>query len=96
MLLAWQAELMPEVVEEFQEYGFRRANDIAYRVASALTNRRLNSFYCNCQEALVDMAERSRLAITDQERDDINNESEHEQVSIDDVSEEELQQGTKL
>jgi len=96
MLLDWQADIMPEVVDEFEEYGFRRASNVAHRSMVAISNPRILSLYGNCQEALADMADRSRLSISDQERDSIPNRPDPQEISLEDVSEEELQRGEKL
>ena len=96
MLLAWQADIMPEVVDEFKEYGFRRARNVAHREMAVISNRRLHSLYGNCEDALVDMSDRSRLAIMDKEKFIPGQEPLTQEISIEDVSDKELERGEKL
>jgi hypothetical protein len=94
MLDAWHSDLMPEVVDEFNEYGFRRARDLAHRSMAAITQERLIPYYLACERVFEQMAERKRLSVSDVEEqmpDD-----EPKVFSLDEVSEEELQRGTKF
>ena len=93
MLDAWNNDLMGEVVDEFNEYGFRRARDLAMRCLGWVRQERLLSYYRTCERVLGHMAERSRLAISDQ--DDPVESPEPEEISIEDVSEKELQTATR-
>ena len=94
MLDAWEYRLMPEVVAEFEKYGFRRARTLASQRLVVTHDENRRHFFAACERVLGEMADRSRLAIRDTES--INPETETTEVSLDDVSEQELEQGTKL
>lgn len=93
MLDAWSNDLMGEVVDEFNEFGFRRARDLAQRCLGWVSQERHLSYYRTCERVLGHMAERSRLAISDQE--DCIYCADPEEVSLEDVSEEELHTSTR-
>ena len=67
MLFAWHAGLMPEVIDEFRHYGFRRARAIVHRAICQISDERLNVYYLVCHQVLVDMAHRSSMAIADRQ-----------------------------
>ncbi|OHB55656.1 MAG: hypothetical protein A2Y12_15075 [Planctomycetes bacterium GWF2_42_9] len=67
MLDAWQYRMMPDVIAEFQKFGFRRARTIAANYVIRKVNRNKLHFYSMCLQTLDEMSERSRLAISDQE-----------------------------
>ena len=93
MLDAWNNDLMGEVVDEFNEYGFRRARDLAMRCLGWVRQERLLSYYRTCERVLELMAERSRLSISDMEESV--RPSEPEEISLEDVSEDQLQTATR-
>lgn len=98
MLTAWQANLMPEVVAEFNTYGFRRARMTACSYASQIGNGRQAALYRTCEQVLEQMSERFRLSLSDieQERPEAQTPHEHPSViSIDEVHESELEHGIK-
>jgi hypothetical protein len=94
MLDAWKYRLMPEVVKEFEKYGFRRARTLASQHLVVMHDENRRYFFAACERVLGEMADRSRLAIRDIE--DEKPEAKPNEVSLDDVSEQELEQGTKL
>ena len=93
MLDVWYSELMPEVVDEFNEYGFRRARDLAHRNIAVITQDRLIPYYQTCERVFEEMAERQRLSVSDVEEQ--LPDEEPRMVSLNEVSEEELERGTK-
>jgi len=93
MLDAWHSELMPEVVDEFNEYGYRRARDVAHRGIVAISHQRLVAYYLACERVFEQMAERKRLSVSDTEEQ--LPEEEPKMVSLDEVSEDQLERGTK-
>ncbi len=94
MLDAWQYRMMPDVVAEFQKFGFRRARTIASRHVIGSENRNKLHFYTMCQRTLDEMADRSRLAISDQEGQ--LPETAPAEVSLDEIPKEQIEQGTKI
>jgi hypothetical protein len=96
MLMVWHAKLMPAVFDEFKKFGPRRARDIAHQMATTVTNERMVSYYLICDQVLSDMAERSRLAIIDKEKFIPGHEPLPQEISLEDVSEEELERGEML
>jgi hypothetical protein len=93
MLDAWHSELMSEVLDEFKEYGCRRARDLTHRCLVAITQQRLAAYYLACERVFEQMAERKRLSIIDTEEQ--LPEEEPKMVSLDEVSEDQLERGTK-
>lgn len=93
MLDAWHSDLMPEVVDEFNEYGFRRARDLAHRSMVAITRERLIPYYLACERVFEQMGERKRLSVSDVEEQ--LPDEEPKVFSLNEVSEDELQRGTK-
>ena len=96
LLLVWHAKLMPAVVDEFKKFGPRRSRDIAHQMATTVTDERMVGYYLICEQVLADMAERSRLAIIDKEKFVPGQEPIPQEISLDSVSEEELERGEKL
>jgi hypothetical protein len=94
MLDAWQYGLMPNVVAEFKKFGFRRARTIASKYVVGDENRNKLHFYTMCQRTLDEMAERSRLAISDQEGE--MPQTIPTEVSLNEISQEEIEQGKKI
>ncbi|HBG28367.1 MAG: hypothetical protein A2Y10_08695 [Planctomycetes bacterium GWF2_41_51] len=94
MLDAWQYRMMPDVVAEFQKFGFRRARTIASGYVVTGKNRNKLHFYTMCQRTLDEMAERSRLAITDQEGE--MTETPPTEVSLNEINQAQIEQGTKI
>ena len=94
MLDAWQNQIMPEVVDEFYAFGFRRARNIACKAAGMARSDRKIPYYIACERALGEMAERSRLAVTDSE--EAIPRAIPKTVSLEDVPASELNRGTKL
>lgn len=92
MLEAWLGDLMPDVVDEFNAYGFRRARDLAHRRLPAIKQERLIPYYLICERVFEQMGERRRLSVSDVEE---YLPDEPKVFSLDEVSEEELQRGTK-
>lgn len=92
MLDLWYAELMPEVVAEFNTYGFRRARDIAHRSIAAIKQSRLIPYYLICERVFEQMGDRKRLSVRDVEA--MQPETYPKVFSIDEVDEEELNRGT--
>ncbi|OQA02993.1 MAG: hypothetical protein BWY69_00724 [Planctomycetes bacterium ADurb.Bin401] len=94
MLDAWQYRMMPDVVAEFQKFGFRRARTIASGYVVKTANRNKIHFYNSCQRTLDEMAERSRLAISDQEGE--MPQTLPTEVPLSETSQEEIEQGEKI
>jgi hypothetical protein len=94
MLDAWQIHLMPDVEDSFFSYGFRRARDKATLWAAKVKDERKMPYLLICDRVLEQMAERSRLAISDSE--DEKPHCKPVKISLEDVSEEELSRGTQL
>jgi hypothetical protein len=93
MLDVWYAELMPEVVDEFNAYGFRRARDIAHRSIAAIKQNRLIPYYLVCERVFEQMGERKRLSVRDVEEQQP--EKYPKVFSLDEVDEEEINRGTQ-
>lgn len=67
MLHAWQGGVMPEVVDEFNAYGYRRASNIIHN-SMQLMGRKLNlAAYRNCLNVFGKMDERAQSRILDLE-----------------------------
>ena len=96
MLDAWEYRLMPEVVAEFEKYGFRRARTLASHRLVVTHDEHKRHFVAACERVLGEMADRSRLAIRDQENSAPNEDLPPLEISMDSVSEEELGRGEKL
>jgi hypothetical protein len=94
MLDGWQYGLMPDVVAEFRKFGFRRARTIASDYVAKSASRNKLHFYTSCQQTLDEMAERSRLAISDQ--DDQIPGAVPSEISLDETSQEQIEKSTKL
>ena len=94
MLDIWQYRMMPDVVAEFQKFGFRRARSIATNYVVREVNSNKLHFYNMCQRTLDEMAERSRLAISDQEGN--LPEKIPNTVSLNEITKEQIENGKKL
>jgi hypothetical protein len=94
MLDGWQYGLMPDVVAEFRKFGFRRARTIVSDYVAKSAGRNKLHFYTSCQQTLDEMAERSRLAISDQ--DDQIPKTPQTEVSLNKISQQEIEHGTKI
>jgi len=94
MLDGWQYGLMPDVVAEFRKFGFRRARTIVSDYVAKSAGRNKLHFYTSCQQTLDEMAERSRLAISDQ--DDQIPGAKPSEISLDETSQEQIEKSTKL
>jgi len=94
MLDAWQYRMMPDVVAEFQKFGFRRARSIAANYLVRRENANKLYFYTMCQRTLDEMSERSRLAISDQECEI--QETPPTTVSLNEITNEQIESGKKL
>jgi hypothetical protein len=94
MLDAWQYRMMPDVVAEFQKFGFRRARTIAANYVIRKVNSNKLHFYSMCLQTLDEMSERSRLAISDQESE--LPETPPTEVSLDEINQQEIESGKKL
>jgi len=93
MLMAWHADLMPEVVSEFKTYGFRRARNTVCQLMGQTSHERMLSLFMACERVLEQMSERSVRSISDVESE--RPEVHPQMVSLEEVSEEELERGTK-
>jgi hypothetical protein len=71
MLIAWHTGLLPEVVNEYKRYGFRRARMVACHQASEIGNEREAALYWTCEKVLEQMSERFRRSISDIEQESL-------------------------
>lgn len=92
-LMVWHADLMPEVVDVFQTYGFRRARNTLSDCMSRITHPRALTLYVACDRTLEQMAERFRLSIRDTETSAVI--SPPESMSLEDADPDQLENGTK-
>lgn len=98
MLKAWHIGLMPEVVDEYNRYGFRRARMLANLQLREIGNEQKAALYRTCEQVLEQMSERFRRSISDveEERPDTQLPQEPPSVlSIENVHKGELERGTK-
>lgn len=95
MLDGWRNNLMPEVVDEFYTYGFRRALFAAQCNQSGLKEYR-KAFYRAAVRTLDHMEERFRLSIRDEEMECPLSDDDPELMSLDDITEYDFQHGTKF
>jgi len=101
MLHAWQEGVMPEVVDEFNEYGYRRASTIIHQ-SMQLMGRKLNiAAYRNCLNVFGKMDERAQSRILDLEAEmppELRPQAEEEcegdddDVELDELDQEEIEQ----
>jgi len=96
MLDAWKYRLMPEIVAEFEKYGFRRARTLASQRLVVTHDEHKRHFVAACERVLGEMAERSRLAVSDNENSAPHEKPPPQEISMDAVSEEEVERGEKL
>lgn len=88
MLIAWQNGLALEVLDEFNEYGFRRACDLAHRSLGWIEDEQLWPYYRTCERAMSQMGVRKQLTDRDEERGIFA--PKPERLSMEDTNDEDL------
>lgn len=101
MLHAWQDGVMPEVVDEFTEFGYRRASSIIHNSMKLMGRKLKTAAYRNCLNVFDKMDERAQSRITDLEEEmppelrpkaEEECEGDDDDVELDELDQEEIAQ----